>query len=99
MAPGTANKNVFEIIGQISGVSDNEFNGKKYKEVEVIMSAQERAYFNIAEEKFPSDAEFMSTVRIVGGLRGREAAKKSAKDNLYVQHITTPFVTSCTLVK
>ena len=95
----TENKNVFEVVGQVISINDDEYRGTKLKEVEVILNARERVYFRMDAAKFPEQVEFMSTIRVVGGLRGRSSAKKSSKDTLYVQDVTSPFVTSCTLVK
>ncbi len=93
------NMNAFEVIGAVSGIGkENEFNGKTYIELTVIIDADTTVYFTAAKEIVPSTLKFMDRVSVAGSMRGQEKAMTSQKGNNYIAKVTKPRVRSVQVV-
>ena len=92
------NKNSFVFVGNVTSIEDNDFNGNKYKQFEVMASENEKGYFSCLSENFPPEIKFLSQVEVVGMLRGSAKAKTSPKGVPYVATQNTAVVLNLKLI-
>ncbi len=93
------NENRFVCVGQVLAMRDEEFNNVMWLNVEVVFNENERGYFRFKKEMLPEGTKFMSTIKLMGSLRGRTSAKTSTKGTAYVAETMTPVVQQVELVK